>query len=309
MTEPWKNEKMVTAGKKAHITKLKNAGKIEEARRLEETMMGHIEVNVPKPQMDLKQLKVAYNVPYIRSESEDNLPWVERFRPVSLSTLTGDVAPYLRAFIKTNSFPLALVFYGDYGQGKTAAAKAFVRDYYVNAGIFRAEATFKDILNAQLWTEEFEGCWSPVLYVDATITSDVEMIREKVMFFMRVRSIWNPVGLKMKKFAIFDEADRLGYASQGALRSLLEKYPNTVTMYTTNKIESIDPAIVSRASGGVFEFRKPNTEMLMPYLQSILASQGKTLSENTIEEIVVASQSIREAVGKLQQEVAIMESD
>lgn len=175
----------------------------------------------------------------------------------------------------------------------------------MNQGVFKSEASFNDILNSRLWTEEYEGCWTPVLYVDATIEPDVETIREKVMLFMRVRSMWNSKGLNMKKFAIFDEADRLGYASQGALRSLLEKYPGTVTIYTTNRIESIDPAIVSRASGGVFEFKKPSKEMLCCHLQNILRIEGKSLSENIVEEIAIASQSVREAVGRLQQEVAL----
>jgi len=305
----WKNEKMVIAGKKAQITKLKNQGKIDEARRLEETLMGSIEM--PKPALpkmapqQLKAVKVSYDVPYVGCSTEVNLPWVEKYRPVTLRFLVGEVAPYLRAFVKTNSFPLAMVFYGDYGQGKTAGAKAFVRDYFVNGKVFKAEATFKDMINGVLWTEEYEGCWSPILYVDTATCNDIEAIRDKVQNFMKVRSFWNSAGLKLKKFALFDEADRLGYASQGLLRSLLEKYPGTITIYTTNRIESVDPAIVSRASGGVFEFRKPDKESLEKHLHWILQIEGKSLSAKLIEEIAVASVSVREAVGKLQQEIAL----
>ena len=122
---------------------------------------------------------------------------------------------------------------------------------------------------------------------------------------MRVRAIWNPLGDKLKKFVLFDEADRLGYAAQGVLRSLLEKFPGTLTIYTTNKIEGVDPAIVSRASGGVFEFNKPDAKSLEQRLKAILEIEGKTLSQKTIKEIAVVSQSVREAVGRLQQEVSI----
>jgi DNA polymerase III delta prime subunit len=306
--ESWKNEKMVIAGKKAHITKLKKMGKLEEARKLEETLMAHVEMPKPKlPEIQLKTVKVEYDVPYEPREANVNLPWVEKYRPATLHFLIGPVAPYLRAFVKTKSFPLAMVFYGDYGQGKTAAAKAFIRDYYVNEKVFKPSATFQDILNGVAWTEEYEGCWPPVLYIDATLNSDVETIRDKVLKFMKVRALWNPNAEKLRKFAVFDEADRLGYAAQGALRSLLEKYPNTVTIYTTNRIESIDPAIVSRASGGVFEFRKPDKESLEKHLHWILQREGKTLSGKIIEEIAVACGSVREAVGRLQQEVAVGE--
>jgi DNA polymerase III delta prime subunit len=298
---------MVLAGKKAQITKLKNEGKIDEARRLEETLMNHVEMpKPPLPKIDLKQIRVKYDVP-CPAFPDVNLPWVEKYRPVGLLTLVGPVAPYLRAFIKTDSFPLAMVFYGEYGQGKTAGAKAFIRDYYVNAKVFMQSANFMDILHSGKWMPDYEGCWSPVLFIDATVTPDVDVIRDKVQMFMRVRAMWNPASGKLKKFILFDEADRLGYASQGALRSLLEKYPGTVTFYTTNRIEGVDPAIVSRAAGGVFEFKKPDKDSLAEHLKDILRWEGKTLSQSTLEEIAIASQSVREAVGKLQQEVAIGE--
>jgi len=306
----WKNEKMVLAGKKAQITKLKNLGKADEARRLEETLMGHVEMPKPAlPKQVLKHVKVAYDVPYVCCGTDSNLPWIEKYRPETLADLVGEVGPYLRAFVMTNSFPLSMVFYGDFGQGKTAGARAFVRDYYVKQQVFKPEATWKAVLNGVNWTEEYEGCWSPVLNIDATLNAEVEVVRDKVQNFMKVRAMWNVKGLKLKKFAVFDEADRLGYASQGALRSLLEKYPGTVTIYTTNKIESVDPAIVSRAAGGVFEFRKPEKQMLVDHLKRILQTERKTLGVKTIEEIAVASQSVREAVGRLQQEVAVESVD
>jgi len=304
--QTWKDEKMVLAGRKAQITKLKNLGRVDEARKLEETLMNTIEMPKPAlPKLKLRHIKVSYDVPCVCCESENNLPWIERYRPATLADLVGEVGPYLRAFVMTNSFPLSMVFYGDYGQGKTAAARAFVRDYYVKQQVFKPEAVWKDVLNGANWTEEYEGCWSPVLNIDATLNAEVEVVREKVQNFMKVRAMWNAKGLGLKKFAVFDEADRLGYASQGALRSLLEKYPGTVTIYMTNKIESVDPAIVSRASGGVFEFQKPELQSLVDHLKRILRTERKTLSVETIEEIAVASQSVREAVGRLQQEVAV----
>lgn len=296
---------MVEAGKKAQITRLKNEGRDDEARKLEEKYSEQTEK--PKEVQKLRAVKVRYDVPVVQTDLKtwQPIPWVEKYRPVGLRSLVGDVAPYLRAFIKTNSFPLAMVFYGDFGQGKTAGAKCFVRDYFVNQGVFKPTATFKDVMNGTQWTTDYEGCWSPVLYVDSTLDSNVECVKDKVLTFMRVRSVWNEAGLRLKKFALFDEADRLGYAAQGALRSLLEKYPGTVTIYTTNKIESVDPAIVSRAAGGVFEFKKPSKDELVQYLKGLLKEERISLSQTTVEEIAIASQSVREAVGKLQQEVAL----
>ena len=301
----WKNEKMVLAGKKAHITKLKNLGRIEEAKKLEESLINIDALDVQVRGQDLKPVKIVYDVAHVRVETDSSLPWVEKYRPITLADLIGEVSPFLRAFVKTDSFPMAFVFFGDYGQGKTAAAGAFIRDYFVNQGVFRPEATFADVLHGRHWSEVYEGCWSPVLYIDATIDSDVDMIRDRVLNFMKVRSVWNSAGLKLKKFVLFDEADRLGYAAQGVLRSLLEKYPGTITIYTTNRVESVDPAIISRASGGVFEFKKPSKESLIEHLREILRLEGKSLSSQVVEEMAVGSRSVREAVGRLQQIVAL----
>jgi len=311
----WKDERMVEAGKKAHLTKLRNQGRQREAeeymkqmgiKKGAETLTGTISRQIAEQTTKTKAVKVKYDVP-VEFNPVAGLPWVEKYRPISLTFLSGAVGPYLRAFVKTDSIPLALVFWGDYGQGKTAGAGALVRDYYVMRGVFKAEATFKDVINGSKWTSTYEGCWPPVLYVDlAQLKFDVEMVREKVMLFMRVRSMWNPMGLKLKKYVIFDEADRLSYAAQGALRSLLERYPGTVTIYTTNRIESIDPAIISRASGGIFEFKKPSAEELETLLEWVLHCEGLKLKKKTIEEIAVASVSARDAVGKLQQECALV---
>jgi hypothetical protein len=84
----------------------------------------------------------------------------------------------------------------------------------VKQQVFKPEAVWKDILNGVNWTEEYEGCWSPVLNIDATLNAEVEAVREKVQNFMKVRAMWNVKGLGLKKFAVFDEADRLGYAEK-----------------------------------------------------------------------------------------------
>jgi replication factor C subunit 3/5 len=305
----WKNQTMVEAGKKAAITRLKNSGQSEKALQMENSLAGAVSreiANENLKNMVLKQIDVAYDVDYKPLIKEEGLPWIEKYRPVSLVDLIGSVSCYLRAFVKTSSFPLAMVFFGEPGQGKTAGAKAFIRDYYVRQGAFKAEATFNDIQNGVNWTADYEGCWSPVLYIDST-NSSVDSVKDKVMSFMRVRSMWNSYGNKLKKFCVFDEANYLGYSTQGQLRTLMEKYPGTLTLYTTNKIEAVDPAIVSRASGGVFEFKKPSAEELEKYLRGVLKLERKRLSESTINEIAVGSVSVREAVGRLQQEVALKE--
>lgn len=288
MPNTMKDAKMVEAGKKAWETR---------KRREQEAIEKY---KVPEPEAVVIPYSDHMNLP---SPSIEELPWVEKHRPVSLNDVIGSVVGYLKAFVKTGSMPLAMVFHGDYGSGKTASARALVRDYFVFRGIFNRNATFKDIKFGRNFTEDYQGCFPPVLYVDATIAGDIETIRTRVLMFMRCLSIRG-----FPKFAIFDEADRLGFSAQGALRSLLEKYPNTKTIYTTNRLDSVDSAIVSRASGGVFEFKKPSVREIVAYLKRILQKEKLTLAESKLEEVAVGVKSVREAVGRLQQEAIVIKA-
>jgi len=210
----------------------------------------------------------------------------------------------LKAFERTGNIPLALIFYGVYGTGKTSAAKAFVRDYYVHRGLFQPDATFQDVRSGSKPAEGYEGIFPPVLIVDAAVTRDIETIRDLVQNFMRTMP---PAGVI--KFVIFDEADRLGYDAQRALRTLLEKYPNTRTIYTTNELNKIDEAIQSRAAGGIFEFKYPDVKDVMGYLKKIAAREGVEVPEDVLGRIASESSSVREAVGKLGTEVAIRQAE
>jgi replication factor C subunit 2/4 len=290
-----KDPKMVEAAKKAWETRRKRQqqGHDDQPEKL---------YKKPKPLSPVEPIDMEYPEDLSLTDGME-LPWVEKYRPTSLSGVLGSPAEYLKAFVKTGSIPLAMVFYGDYGSGKTTAAKAFVRDYFVLRNVFKRNATFRDVASGRNFDPDLEGAWPPVLYVDATITGDIETIRSRVLGFMRVISIRG-----MPKFCIFDEADRLGFSAQGALRSLLEKYPNTRTIYTTNRIESIDEAIISRASGGVFEFTKPTVEDIMEHLKKILRMEKIPLHKSRLEEIAVASASVREAVGRLQQEAIVVKA-
>lgn len=229
------------------------------------------------------------------------LPFVEKYRPVGLQDLVGDSnIEALKAFVKTGQFPLAMVFWGPYGVGKTTAAKALVRDYLIAQGLYLPDATFQDIRSGSKISPEYTGIFPPVLYVDAAVTRDIEFIKDVIQNFMRTMP---PRGVK--KFVVFDESDRLSFDAQRALRALLEKYPGTVTIYTTNELGKIDPAIVDRASGAVFEFQYPSVEDVTLFLKGLAAREYVEIPDEKLRHIAADSKSIREAVGRLGTEVAV----
>jgi len=233
------------------------------------------------------------------------LPFLEKWRPESLEDLVGDSAVRaLKAFVRTGAFPLAMIFYGEYGTGKTSATRAMVRDYYVLNGLFQPDVMFRDVRSGSRVMPGYEGLFPPVLYVDASVTRDIDTIRGLVQNFMRTLA---PKGLK--KFVIFDEADQMTYDAQRALRALIEKYPNTVTVYTANILSKIDPAIQDRAAGAVFEFKKPSTEELTLHLKKLTTREGVEIPDERLHQIALESTSVREAVGRLGTEVALIKAE
>lgn len=249
--------------------------------------------------------RVAY--PSKKISSYMDTPWVEKYRPVSLSEVIGPVVNILKAYVRTGSVPLALIFHGPYGEGKTASAKAFVRDFYVYRGLFKKSATFNDVAHASKVTRDYEGIFPPALFIDASLVKDVfrgmsgvDVIRTRVQNFMKYS-----VG-KWSKFVIVDEADRLGFEAQGALSSLIERYARTRTIYTTNYLEDMMDRIVSRAAGGVLEFQKPTVRSMSARLRKIAKAEHVRIKNSKINEIAKTTPSVRDAIGKLQQECAVL---
>lgn len=155
-----KDPKMVAAGKKAAATRRKNLGvkpqvaqtssrvatptkSEQEPVRTEAETKWHI---TAQSALTLKvDLPARERLPDFMDQ-----PWVIKYRPISLNECIGSVVGYLKAFVKTGSFPLVIMLYGDYGDGKTSSAKAMVRDYFVMRGLFKRDATFMDM---PLWIE------------------------------------------------------------------------------------------------------------------------------------------------------------
>ncbi|MDH5634560.1 MAG: hypothetical protein OEY30_01900, partial [Candidatus Bathyarchaeota archaeon] len=273
-------------------------------RRVEES-------EAPKPKWHLtstSKLTVAVSYPKrtLKLNRFIDKPWVEKFRPNSLNEMVGTVVGLLKAYVQTGSIPQALIFHGEYGDGKTTAARCMVRDFYVLRGLFKRTATFNDVIHASKITREYEGIFPPALFIDATLVRDsfsglsgVDVVRTRVQNFMKYS-----VG-KWPKFVILDEADRLGFEAQGALSSLIERYPNTRTIYTTNFLDDIMDRIVSRAAGGVLEFEKPQPRSIASFLHRVVKIQEVKVPPKKLMEIATRAPSVRDAVGMLQQECAV----
>ncbi|KAJ2451894.1 Subunit of heteropentameric Replication factor C (RF-C) [Coemansia sp. RSA 2336] len=153
---------------------------------------------------------------------DENLPWVEKYRPTSLDELVSqsDIVDTLQRFVDDGKLP-HLLFYGPPGTGKTTTILAIARKLY------------KKNLN------------SMVLELNASDDRGIDVIRDQIKTFASTRTVFSS-GLKL---VILDEADAMTTPAQAALRRVIEKYTKNVRFcIICNYVSKIIPAVQSRCT-------------------------------------------------------------
>ncbi|KAL0953807.1 hypothetical protein HGRIS_004988 [Hohenbuehelia grisea] len=161
----------------------------------------------------------AVDVPYATNE---NLPWVEKYRPVTLDDVVShqDITSTIDNFIQKNRLP-HLLFYGPPGTGKTSTILAVARRIY--------GADYK----------------KQILELNASDDRGIEVVREQIKQFAETRTLFS----KGYKLIILDEADMMTQAAQAALRRVIEQYTKNVRFCIIgNYVNKIIPAIQSRCT-------------------------------------------------------------
>ncbi|KAL7009871.1 Subunit of heteropentameric Replication factor C (RF-C) [Cystobasidiomycetes sp. EMM_F5] len=180
----------------------------------------------------------------------DNLPWVEKYRPVTLDDVVShaDITSTIDKFLELNQLP-HMLFYGPPGTGKTSTVLCIARKIYGDPG------KSKSASNAYR---------NNVLELNASDERGIDVVREQIKNFAGVRTF----GSSAYKLIILDEADMMTQVAQGALRRgetsssalqrllVLTVYPTVIEQYTKNVrfciicnyVNRIIPAIQSRCT-------------------------------------------------------------
>jgi len=153
---------------------------------------------------------------------DDNLPWVEKYRPVTLDDVVShkDITSTIEKFIDKNRLP-HLLFYGPPGTGKTSTILAVARRIYGNE--YRKQ----------------------ILELNASDERGIDVVREQIKQFAETRTLFS----KGYKLIILDEADMMTQQAQAALRRVIEQYTKNVRFcIICNYVNKIAPAIQSRCT-------------------------------------------------------------
>ncbi|GAP88656.1 putative replication factor C subunit 3 [Rosellinia necatrix] len=228
-----------------------------------------------------KGKRSAANLPV---EAEDSLPWVEKYRPVTLSDVSGhqDILATINKFVDTNRMP-HLLLYGPPGTGKTSTVLALARRIYGQ-----------------------ENMRQMVLELNASDDRGIDVVREQIKTFASTKQIFTmggasrAGGIAAFKLIILDEADAMTNTAQMALRRIMEKYTaNTRFCIIANYTHKLSPALLSRCTR--FRFSPLKEADIRVLVDKVITEEEVKINAEATDALVTLSKGdMRRALNVLQ---------
>ncbi|POS82696.1 P-loop containing nucleoside triphosphate hydrolase protein, partial [Erysiphe pulchra] len=207
-------------------------------------------------------------------ENSQFQPWVEKYRPKTLSDVTAQE--------HTITLP-HMLFYGPPGTGKTSTVLALA----------------KELFGPELYRTR-------VLELNASDERGISIVRSKIKDFARMQLSQVPPQYRTRypcppfKIIILDEADSMTQDAQSALRRTMENY-SKITRFCLicNYVTRIIDPLASRCSK--FRFKMLDSSGAKARVEDIANKEGVVLEEGVSETLVrCAEGDLRKAITFLQ---------
>ncbi|KAE8344771.1 hypothetical protein BDV24DRAFT_9625 [Aspergillus arachidicola] len=230
-----------------------------------------------------KAKRVASDLPV---EAQDNLPWVEKYRPNTLDDVSGhkDILATINRFVEANRLP-HLLLYGPPGTGKTSTILALARRIYGSKNMRQM-----------------------VLELNASDDRGIDVVREQIKTFASTKQIFSMApqptsggsSLASYKLIILDEADAMTATAQMALRRIMEKYTaNTRFCIIANYTHKLSPALLSRCTR--FRFSPLKEQDIRSLVDLVIEKEEVNIQPEAVDSLVKLSKGdMRRALNVLQ---------
>ena len=202
------------------------------------------------------------------------LPWVEKYRPVVIKDIVGNVEAVSRLQIIAEEGNVPnMILSGPPGTGKTTSVMCLAR--------------------ALLGDKYKEG----VLELNASDDRGIDVVRNKIKLFAQ-QKVSLPPG--RHKIIILDEADSMTAAAQQALRRTMELYSKTTRFaFACNLSSKIIEPIQSRCA--IVRFQKLSDKELLDRLVTVATAESLAYTNDGLEAVIfTADGDMRQALNSLQ---------
>ena len=197
---------------------------------------------------------------------------VDKYRPKKLSEIVGQdhVVRILENSIKEGKFHHAYIFAGNFGCGKTSAARVFAASLNDPKGV-----TLEPNLESGLVKSIFEGKSADVLEIDAASAGSIDGVRT-----LKDKIQYAPIECRYR-FVILDEAHRLsGAAAEAALKMIEEPPPETIFILATTDPQKLKDTIHSRCL--TLRFSQVSWDRTFQHLKMIADAEGFDYEDNAL---------------------------
>ncbi len=191
------------------------------------------------------------------SNSNDAIPWVEKYRPISFDNIVLDSINkvILNNIVSTNSFP-NLLLYGPPGTGKTTTIINIINKY---------QEKYNEVNNGL------------VIHLNASDERGIDIIRNQIRQFVNSDNLFS----SGTKFVILDEVDYMTKHAQQSLKYLLQYSNNNVRFcLICNYISRIDESLQSEFMR--LRFNQLPEKNILQFLRNICNSESIDIGDDKL---------------------------
>lgn len=250
----------------------------------------------------------------IMNNNNNNIPWVEKYRPNTLETiiLSNENKEIIKNYIKNivydindynindynnyNNYRLPnLLFYGPPGTGKTTTAMNLSNTIIQEQFKLLQKNNIVYDINNNIKLENIIK--EHILHLNASDDRGIDVLRNIIYEFTKNKTIYSN---KINKFIILDEIDYMTIKSQNILKNIVQLDSNVIFIFICNYISKLHIFIKSNSLD--LKYNKLDKNNILLKLKNICIKENLLIDDIILKNIIQTFNSdLRSMINYLQQ--------